>query len=512
MGGPGPLGLSDPTEVGIVKSCEETMRILEAFDLTRSYRAAAQLAGCDHHTVARCVAARDAGRMTAEPAARDHLIDPFREKIEEWVERSRGRVRGDIAHDRLTALGYTGSERSTRRAVAQAKKLRKLGHGRVYRPWVAEPGMWFQYDFGNGPTIGGRSTCLFCAWLAWSRFRVVLPMWDKALPSVIGCIDTALRRFGGVPTYALTDNEKTVTLDHVAGIAIRNPEMVAAAHHYGLTVATCVVADPEAKGGSEATVRIAKADLVPTDANLRDAYISFGKLEAACVQLCDEVNARPHRVTRRPPVEMLVEERPRLHRLPRQPYTVAFGESRMVGRTTPMVDFDWCQYSVPHELRGEEVWVREHGNEVVAVHVGTTGAAEVARHLRTTPGNPRIDDGHFPPQPVGPLSRTPTATSPAEAEFLAIGMGARRWLSEAGPAGVLRVRAKMARAVALAKFVGVDRVNWALGHAAVMQRFDEGDLESILDHQAISAPGPLHRPTEATSLQTTTAVWERFGQ
>jgi hypothetical protein len=209
---------------------------------------------------------------------------------------------------------------------------------------------------------------------------------------------------------------------------------------------------------------------------------------------------------------MLVEERPRLHRLPRQPYTVAFGESRMVERTTPMVDFDWCQYSVPHGLRGEEVWVREHGDEVVAVHVGTTGAAEVARHLRTTPGNPRIDDGHFPPQPAGPLSRTPTATSPAEAEFLAIGMGARRWLSEAGPAGVLRVRAKMARAVALAKFVGVDRVNWALGHAAVMQRFDEGDLESILDHQAISAPGPLHRPSEATSLQTTTAVWERFGQ
>ncbi|MEA2671021.1 MAG: hypothetical protein QOG45_1241 [Chloroflexota bacterium] len=154
---------------------------------------------------------------------------------------------------------------------------------------------------------------------------------------------------------------------------------------------------------------------------------------------------------------------------------------------------------MPHELRGEEVWVREHGDEVVAVHVGTTGAAEVARHLRTTPGNPRIDDGHFPPQPAGPLSRTPTATSPAEAEFLAIGMGARRWLSEAGPAGVLRVRAKMARAVALAKFVGVDRVNWALGHAAVMQRFDEGDSTT----RRTSAPGPLHRPSEATSLQTT---------
>ena len=30
--------------------------------------------------------------------------------------------------------------------------------------------------------------------------------------------------------------------------------------HYGLTVHTCVPFDPESKGGSEATVRIAKAD------------------------------------------------------------------------------------------------------------------------------------------------------------------------------------------------------------------------------------------------------------
>ena len=44
--------------------------------------------------------------------------------------------------------------------------------------------------------------------------------------------------------------------------------IVAAGHHYGVTIATCVPSDPESKGGSEATVRIAKADLVPTDANL----------------------------------------------------------------------------------------------------------------------------------------------------------------------------------------------------------------------------------------------------
>ena len=46
---------------------------------------------------------------------------------------------------------------------------------------IPEPGMWLQYDFGDGPWIGGRPTVLFCAWLAWSRFRVVIPLWDQPL-------------------------------------------------------------------------------------------------------------------------------------------------------------------------------------------------------------------------------------------------------------------------------------------------------------------------------------------
>ena len=84
----------------------------------------------------------------------------------------------------------------------------------------------------------------------------------------------------------------------------------AVGHHYGVTIATCVPADPESKGGSEATVRVAKADLVPTDANLLDDYTSWAELVDACEAFMDEVNDRAHRVTRRPPAEMLVEERP----------------------------------------------------------------------------------------------------------------------------------------------------------------------------------------------------------
>ena len=38
-----------------------------------------------------------------------------------------------------------------------------------------------------------RKTALFCAWLAWSRFRVVVPLRDKTIASVVMAIDRALR-------------------------------------------------------------------------------------------------------------------------------------------------------------------------------------------------------------------------------------------------------------------------------------------------------------------------------
>ena len=89
-----------------MKSAEEIMEILEAYDLTGSLRDAAELAGCSHHTVAQYVAARERGRVDPGRAPRRvMLVDPYLEKLEEWVERSRGKVRADVAHEKLLALG-----------------------------------------------------------------------------------------------------------------------------------------------------------------------------------------------------------------------------------------------------------------------------------------------------------------------------------------------------------------------------------------------------------------------
>lgn len=119
-----------------MKSSEEIMEILEAFDLTGSLRGAAALAGCDHKTVAHYVALRDAGVAPDQRPQRPMLIDEFLDKVEEWMDRPEGKIRADVVHDKLVAMGFAGSERTTRRAVAAAHRRWWSGHRRVFRPSV----------------------------------------------------------------------------------------------------------------------------------------------------------------------------------------------------------------------------------------------------------------------------------------------------------------------------------------------------------------------------------------
>jgi hypothetical protein len=408
-------------------------------------------------------------------------------------------------------MGYMGLERTTRRAVADAKRRWRAEHGRRTRPWVVEPGLWMQSDCGDGPVVEGRLTVLFCAWLAWSRYRVVLALRDRSMASIVMALNRALRAFGGAPTYALTDNEKTVSVDHVCGIAVRNPTIVAVARYYGLTIATCVAADPESKGGSEATVRIAKADLVATDHNLRDAYGSFAELEQACAVFCERVNTRQHRVTRCAPAVMLGEERDRLHQLPAIAHTVCFGETRKVSWQST-ISVGGALYSVPSTLVDERVWAQADGAELVVVHADSAdGPREVARHALTTPGRPSIDQSHYPPRPAGALERTPRAASADEEAFLQIGAGAEAWLIAAAAAGATRLRRKLAEAVDLAKLHGHEQVDEALRAAADAGRFADGDLAAILAHHGGEVIAFPARASEQQSLQRSTRSWEGFG-
>jgi hypothetical protein len=71
----------------------------------------------------------------------------------------------------------------------------------------------------------------------------------------------------------------------------------------------------------------------------------------------------------------------------------------------------------------------------------------------------------------------------------------------------------MAHAVELARALGAEQVDQALGLAAIAGRFAEDDLASILDHLATAGqPGDVVWADEAHSVQPGTDAWGRLGQ
>ena len=150
---------------------------------------------------------------------------------------------------------------------------------------------------------------------------------------------------------------------------------------------------------------------MPTEVNASEAYRSFGELEDACAAFYQEVNRR-------------------LHPMPEEPYTSAFGHTSTVSRSC-LISVGGVRYAVPY-LVDETVWVRDHGSELVMVHGGKDGLREVARHRRSTPGHAQLKDEQYPLRSaVHAQGQRPYPTNPREEGFLAIGQGPRTWLVEA---------------------------------------------------------------------------------
>lgn len=135
-------------------SKEQVLEILQAYDLTKSLRSAAALVGCDHHTVARYVAARDAGLDPSEQLERPSVTDPFVDKINEWIDRSEGRIRADVVHE--------GDGATARRALACQTEAAELEPQRV--ALVRRVAPLLLDHVGVGPVVAGRNGCTYTRW------------------------------------------------------------------------------------------------------------------------------------------------------------------------------------------------------------------------------------------------------------------------------------------------------------------------------------------------------------
>jgi transposase len=448
-----------------------------------SYRAVAEVVGCDHKTVKAHldrVAADGPGAATR----RRRLADPFTAMLRLKLESTSGRISAKRLYRILVAAGYMGSARTLRRAVAELRvEWRRQQHRRVYRPWQSAPGDVLIVDWGHVGTVvtsaGRRPLYAFCAVLGWSRYRFVRFTTSQRFAVLASCLASCFEHLGGVPARVMFDNPKTVTTDLVAGQSVLNPDLVRLASYYGFLPVTAAVADPESKGKVEAVVRFVETDLVP-----EEGFVSLDVANQAATTWMDDVNAEAHPEIAAVPTERLIAERAVLRPLRERP-ALATGEPRRVDKCST-IRVASARYSVPYRLVGEWVVVDSDGD---VVRVFANGC-EVAVHQAQSPGGMSIDDRHYPtPPPTGVRALRPVSAT--ERAFVALGPAAEAFLRGAATAGASRLPRTLGEVLELTRSHGTEAVVTALQRALAFRRFGADDLRAILAAGAAVPPTQL---------------------
>jgi len=449
-----------------MKSLRDRMEIVNAYAAVGSYRGAAALCGTTHKTVKRVLERRQAGQLEpgVPPPSNTAEVEGL---IAKRVQATDGRISAKRLLPVARKAGYTGSPRNFRRAVATAKATWKRDR-RSYRPWVPVPGEHLVFDWAKE---AGRN--LFCAVLAWSRYRFVRFGADQTRTTTLELLAECFEELGGVPAVLLTDRMACLKAGIVANVVVPHPEYVQFATHYRCRPDFCEGADPESKGIVENLCGYAQTDLL-VPALLEDEWPDLAAANAAARAWCAEVNGQVHSEICAVPAERLVTEREVLRPLPSRRPPLRAGETRTVDKRGS-IRFGSARYLVPKSLVGECVDVQATEDKVVIRHAG----AEVIRHDPVGPGEVACGDLVDPDRRPTRGIRPRTA---AEIAFLGLGPAAEAFLRSAAAAGTLRLEHELAEIVELVPSVwSREAVIKALGRATRFRRFKAADIRAILE-------------------------------
>ena len=395
------------------------MEILEAFDLTGTLRGAAELAGCDHKTVAALGACPRGGRRRVAgggaAAAGGRCVRGEDRGVGGSLARQdpRGRRARAAGGDGLSGLGAHDAPRGRRGQAPLARRSTAGGRGRGSR----SRGCGCSGTMATGPWSRAARRC--CSARGW---RGRGSGWCcrcgiRTMASVVMALDRALRAFGGAPTYALTDNERTVSIDHV--VRDRGPQPADRVRRPPLRAD-----DRDVRAGGSAEQGRLGGDGPDREGRsgpdrsqpARATTRTSRELEAACARV---LRARQRaRAPGHAPAAGGDAGRGARAAAPAAARCRTRSASARRARSSwqSTISVGGAIYSVPSTLVDERVWARADGDELVVVHADAPdGPREVARHELTTPGRPRICDEHYPPRPPGALERVRGRAAPSRA-------------------------------------------------------------------------------------------------
>ena len=219
------------------------MDIIAAYREVGSYRGAAEMCATTPKTVRRVDERHEAGGQRPERKPRERNYDRVVELVGSRVRATKGRISAKRLLPAARTAGYAGSARNFRRLVAAEKRAWRATQHRGRRPAVWSPGEVLVIDWGSE---GGLH--VFCAVLAWSRYRFVRFATDERAEPTLALLAECFEELGGVPKVVLADRMACLKGGVVANKVVPTPAYVRFATHYRFRPDFCHAKDPESKG------------------------------------------------------------------------------------------------------------------------------------------------------------------------------------------------------------------------------------------------------------------------
>jgi transposase len=279
-------------------------------------------------------------------------------------------------YEALLPHGYTGSEVSVRRYVAQLRK--RDAKREVYLPLEFDPGQDAQVDWGEAEVVlaGERATVqLFVLRLCYSRKLFVRAYPTQKQEAFFDGHVTAFHYLGGVPRRLTYDNLSTAVLRVLEG---RNREeqqaFIAFRSHYLFDSRFCTPAQGHEKGGVESGVGYARRNFLVPLPEVADYDALNAHLFAAC-QADDQrtVDRQPQSIG-----HLWEAERAQLRPLPTHDFACCVTRPVALNAYS-QVEFETNRYSVPVEAAYRQLVLKAYPFQIEILHQDRV----VARHRRS---------------------------------------------------------------------------------------------------------------------------------
>lgn len=234
----------------------------------------------------------------------------------------------------------------------------------------------------NPSTGEERSAQVFVAVLGASSYTYAEATWTQTLPDWIGSHIRALEFYGGVPQILVPDNLKSAVTKACRYDPELNPSYAQLAAHYHVAVIPARPYKPKDKSKAEVGVQIVERWIMM---RLRKRQLfSLADANRDIRTLLEDLNNRPFK--QRPGSRLSqfkAIDKPALQPLP-APYAY-----RHIVKARVHIDYhvtyDKHHYSVPYQLRTQEVMIHAGERTIAVFHQGK----QVAEHPRS-----RQDGGH----------------------------------------------------------------------------------------------------------------------